>query len=189
MTADINETGERYARLRETVERKGKSVRWLVLTHDNPDPDALASALILGRVIRGVLKHQVTLAFGGIVGLRDVSVGTYLTPGTPIVDLVAVDGDPLVDVTVLERPAVVVKGGRVVLDARVSGIVSLGEPFRTGAYPGVYVPYVLRIGGAAGEAGDGGAGDGGAGDVIEKRHNLALRNDNPQHRWVFDGGF
>ena len=33
-------------------------------------------------------------------------------------DLVAVDGDPLADVTVLERPVVVIKGGRVALDAR-----------------------------------------------------------------------
>lgn len=33
-------------------------------------------------------------------------------------DLVAVDGDPLADVTVLERPTVVAKGGRVVLDRR-----------------------------------------------------------------------
>ena len=33
-------------------------------------------------------------------------------------DLVAVDGDPLADVTVLERPVVVVKGGRVVRDDR-----------------------------------------------------------------------
>ena len=43
-------------------------------------------------------------------------VGT-LAPGR-FADLVAVDGDPLADVTVLERPAVVLKGGRVVLDAR-----------------------------------------------------------------------
>ena len=40
-----------------------------------------------------------------------------LAPGR-FADLVAVDGDPLDDVTVLERPAVVVKGGRVVLDTR-----------------------------------------------------------------------
>jgi imidazolonepropionase-like amidohydrolase len=33
-------------------------------------------------------------------------------------DLVAVAGDPLADVTTLERPVVVVKGGEVVLDRR-----------------------------------------------------------------------
>ncbi|HYU31661.1 MAG TPA: DHH family phosphoesterase [Thermoanaerobaculia bacterium] len=59
---------ENYARLKETVQRRGKGAPWLVLTHDNPDPDALASALILGRVIRTAFKHNVTLAYGGIVG-------------------------------------------------------------------------------------------------------------------------
>ena len=40
-----------------------------------------------------------------------------LAPGR-FADLVAVDGDPLADVTVLERPVVVAKGGNVVLDRR-----------------------------------------------------------------------
>lgn len=61
-------TLDNYARLQEAVQRMGKTTRWLVLTHDNPDPDALASALILGRVIRTAFKHSVTLAYGGIVG-------------------------------------------------------------------------------------------------------------------------
>ena len=43
-------------------------------------------------------------------------VGT-LRPGR-FADLVAVDGDPLADVRVLERPVVVVKGGRVAVDRR-----------------------------------------------------------------------
>ncbi len=43
-------------------------------------------------------------------------VGT-LEPGR-FADLVAVDGDPLTDITVLERPVVVVKGGGVVRDER-----------------------------------------------------------------------
>jgi nanoRNase/pAp phosphatase (c-di-AMP/oligoRNAs hydrolase) len=68
MAIDITGAQERYARLEETVQRRGKAARWLVLTHDNPDPDALASALILGRVIRTAFKHTVTLAFAGIVG-------------------------------------------------------------------------------------------------------------------------
>ena len=40
-----------------------------------------------------------------------------LTPSR-FADLVAVAGDPLADVTELERPIVVAKGGRVVLDRR-----------------------------------------------------------------------
>ncbi len=45
-----------------------------------------------------------------------------------------------------------------------------GEPFRSGDYPGVYVPYKVRF--SAGV----------------REHNLALRNDNPQNRWVYHGG-
>jgi nanoRNase/pAp phosphatase (c-di-AMP/oligoRNAs hydrolase) len=40
----------------------------LVYTHDNPDPDALAAALGLGRLIEHELGAVVTLAQGGIVG-------------------------------------------------------------------------------------------------------------------------
>lgn len=40
-----------------------------------------------------------------------------LAPGR-FADLVAVDGDPLADISILERPAAVVKGGRVAVDRR-----------------------------------------------------------------------
>jgi imidazolonepropionase-like amidohydrolase len=46
----------------------------------------------------------------------DSLVGT-LRPGR-FADLVAVDGDPLAEVRLLERPSVVMKGGRVVVDRR-----------------------------------------------------------------------
>jgi imidazolonepropionase-like amidohydrolase len=49
----------------------------------------------------------------------DDRVGT-LRPGR-FADLVAVDGNPLEDITVLERPVVVVKGGRVAIDRRRAG--------------------------------------------------------------------
>ncbi len=49
-------------------------------------------------------------------------------------------------------------------------ILYIGEPFRTGGYAGVYVPYKIRIDGKI------------------KERQLALRNDNPERRWVFDGG-
>jgi nanoRNase/pAp phosphatase (c-di-AMP/oligoRNAs hydrolase) len=44
------------------------SRRVLVLTHDNPDPDAIASAWALGRVLKRVTKRKVSLAYSGIVG-------------------------------------------------------------------------------------------------------------------------
>ena len=59
-------TRDCYAALSEMVRREAKG-RWLVLTHDNPDPDALASAQILARVLRQAFQQKVTVAYGGIV--------------------------------------------------------------------------------------------------------------------------
>jgi nanoRNase/pAp phosphatase (c-di-AMP/oligoRNAs hydrolase) len=63
---DITRDG--YAALRDLVAQRGSGGRWLILTHDNPDPDALASAYILARVLQRALKQRVTAAYGGIVG-------------------------------------------------------------------------------------------------------------------------
>jgi nanoRNase/pAp phosphatase (c-di-AMP/oligoRNAs hydrolase) len=57
-----------FASFKELVEREGKGGRWLVLTHDNPDPDALASAHILSCILRSAFKQKVTTAYGGIIG-------------------------------------------------------------------------------------------------------------------------
>ena len=51
-------------------------------------------------------------------------------------------------------------------------VVSLGEPFQSGLYRGWFVPYEIRLK-----------------DGHIKSHKLAVRNDNPQKRWVVDGGF
>lgn len=53
---------------------------------------------------------------------------------------------------------------------RPTEILFIGEPFRAGDYPGVFVPYRVRLG------------------AHLKAFNLALRNDNEQGRWVYDGG-
>lgn len=50
-------------------------------------------------------------------------------------------------------------------------ILAIGEPIRTASYPGVRVPYQVRLR---------------SGRVVE--HRLALRNDNEQQRWEWDGG-
>jgi hypothetical protein len=50
-------------------------------------------------------------------------------------------------------------------------VVSVGVPFKSGPYPGVFVPYEIRL--KSGET---------------KKYNLAIRNDNPAKRWVVDGG-
>lgn len=50
-------------------------------------------------------------------------------------------------------------------------IISIGEPFQSGQYPGWFVPYEIKLwwGGT-------------------RKHNLALRNDNPAGRYIVDGG-
>jgi outer membrane lipoprotein-sorting protein len=51
-------------------------------------------------------------------------------------------------------------------------IISIGEPFKSGLYPGWFVPYEIRF----------------KNGRVQK-HNLAVRNDNPAGRYVVDGGF
>lgn len=51
-------------------------------------------------------------------------------------------------------------------------LVQLGESFKSGQYPGEFVPYEIRLK---------------SGKIV--RHNLALRNDNPNRVWLVDGGF
>lgn len=50
-------------------------------------------------------------------------------------------------------------------------IISIGEPFKSGRYPGWFVPYEIKF--KSGEV---------------KKHNLAIRNDNPAKRYIVDGG-
>lgn len=61
-------TRKRFGELAGLVRDPERDGRWLVLTHDNPDPDAITSAAILGRILRNGFKQRVTLAYGGIVG-------------------------------------------------------------------------------------------------------------------------
>ncbi len=55
-----------------------------------------------------------------------------------------------------------------------SQIYYVGEPYHSGSYAGVYVPYKVRFG------------KGPSSRV--KEFQMAVRNDNPRHQWVFDGG-
>jgi hypothetical protein len=50
-------------------------------------------------------------------------------------------------------------------------IVSLGQAFTSKAYGGRFVPYEIKLK------------NGGV-----KKHNVAVRKDNPAHRWQVDGG-
>jgi nanoRNase/pAp phosphatase (c-di-AMP/oligoRNAs hydrolase) len=61
-------TRARFAAFASTVEQTPPSARWLVLTHDNPDPDALVSTAALGMILRRRFKRRVTVAYGGMIG-------------------------------------------------------------------------------------------------------------------------
>jgi hypothetical protein len=50
-------------------------------------------------------------------------------------------------------------------------IVNLGQPFTSQSYGGRFIPYEIKLK-----------------DGTVKKHNLAVRNDNPAHRWQVDGG-
>jgi nanoRNase/pAp phosphatase (c-di-AMP/oligoRNAs hydrolase) len=61
-------TRERFEDFTKLVRRKSASGRWLVLTHDNPDPDSIAAAVGLAKLLRRSFRRQVTIAYGGIIG-------------------------------------------------------------------------------------------------------------------------
>ena len=50
-------------------------------------------------------------------------------------------------------------------------VVNLGKPFRDRSYAGIFVPYEIRFK-----------------DGQVKKFRLAVRQDNPERRWYFDGG-
>ncbi|MDP2498590.1 MAG: DHH family phosphoesterase [Candidatus Palauibacterales bacterium] len=62
------ETVEDTVRLAQMVGAVEDADRVLVLTHDNPDPDAIASSAALARLLEEEAGVETTLAFGGIVG-------------------------------------------------------------------------------------------------------------------------
>ncbi|MDH3403209.1 MAG: DHH family phosphoesterase, partial [Acidobacteriota bacterium] len=61
-------TEERLAALTDLLAAQSPHERWLVLTHDNPDPDALAAAAALTMLLRKAFDRRVTIAYGGIIG-------------------------------------------------------------------------------------------------------------------------
>lgn len=66
MISDL--TRSKLAELSDYVHQGTSTGRWLVLMHDNPDPDSIAAAAGLSKLLRRVFKRQVTTAYGGIIG-------------------------------------------------------------------------------------------------------------------------
>lgn len=61
-------TRRRLEELTEYLERRASAGRWLVLTHDNPDPDSIAAAAALSKLLRRRFQRRVTTAYGGLIG-------------------------------------------------------------------------------------------------------------------------
>jgi nanoRNase/pAp phosphatase (c-di-AMP/oligoRNAs hydrolase) len=61
-------TRQRFESFSALVKARTPAGPWLVLTHDNPDPDALASAALLARILRRSFHRKVVTAYGGIIG-------------------------------------------------------------------------------------------------------------------------
>ncbi len=83
----------------------------LILTHDHPDPDALASAWALALVAHRVGRTRARIAYGGIVGRRE--------------NLTMLES--------LEVPAYPLKAGD--LDAPAIALVDTQPPFRNNRFP------------------------------------------------------
>lgn len=62
------DASERLEQLAEMMQGQAMRGHWLVLMHDNPDPDAIASAAGLSRLLRVAFGREVTTAYGGIIG-------------------------------------------------------------------------------------------------------------------------
>lgn len=65
VSAQTRESFVAFAHLVGSPEGAG---RWLVLTHDNPDPDSIAAGSALAFLLRRTFRHRVTMAYGGLVG-------------------------------------------------------------------------------------------------------------------------
>jgi membrane fusion protein (multidrug efflux system) len=74
-------------RVRELLATKNASQA----THDEAVANLRVTRAELAVIDAQLAKTALRAPFAGVVGLRDVSVGSYLTPGTVVVDLVAVD--------------------------------------------------------------------------------------------------
>lgn len=80
--------------LLEAIDQPGPIV---ILPHDNPDPDALASAATLGYLIQQLTNREVTIAQGGIVGrAENRAMLTYLNINLVSVPAVTFKSDTLV---------------------------------------------------------------------------------------------
>ncbi len=61
-------TRRRYEEFAKLIRGRSMAGKWMIVTHDNPDPDSIASAAGLAKLLRRGFRRQVTIAYGGIIG-------------------------------------------------------------------------------------------------------------------------
>ena len=61
----MEESLRNFQRLGETLK---SAKRLVVLTHDNPDPDSVSSAITLAYIVKNAFKIPAVVRYGGIVG-------------------------------------------------------------------------------------------------------------------------
>ncbi|MBI4431877.1 MAG: DHH family phosphoesterase [Candidatus Omnitrophica bacterium] len=101
MTDRFEEYQERFQKMEEALKN---TKRLIVLTHDNPDPDSVSSAVTLAYIIKNKFKIPTTVKYGGIVGraenramIRVLNLRVSLLSDTdfkPGVDFAVVDMQP-----------------------------------------------------------------------------------------------
>lgn len=88
-------------RVRQLVDAVAGGARAVIFTHDNPDPDSIASAFALGRLLEQTRGIPFTLAYGGVLGRAEnrAMVRLLKIPLVPIsrIDLEDFDVVGLVD--------------------------------------------------------------------------------------------
>ena len=121
-------TRERFGARAERLRGEGRAGgRWLVLTHDNPDPDALASAILLSTVLRRAFKQRATAAYGGIVGrAENRAMRTYLNITlVPVSEIRFADARSLIDSS---RPTRVMTASRSATHIAAASSVRVSSP-------------------------------------------------------------
>jgi nanoRNase/pAp phosphatase (c-di-AMP/oligoRNAs hydrolase) len=82
----------RRMKLERLVEYARTHERALVLTHDNPDPDSLASAIALAHILERLAGLEAVVAYGGIVG-RAENRALVRVLKLPVVPIAKIDFD------------------------------------------------------------------------------------------------
>jgi len=136
-------TGEGTARVAALLDAVEGAERVLVLTHDNPDPDAIASAAGLGFLLERTAPVETVLAFGGIVGRAEnrALIGELDVEFARIDTLDLDSGVPVALVDTQPRA-----GNNSLPDGRIATVVVDHHPLRAGTGAAIFADVRPGIG-------------------------------------------